>query len=95
MKLAQELMKERTEERTSCRHSVVAWHKSSYGPAPPDGREPGRLDVRTVHRAEARLARARTTQAWPAGLYKDLMGSRLPRPRPVADGNRTKAVDIQ
>ena len=42
------------------------------------------IDVRTVHRAAARLARARTTQAWPAGWFRQLMGSRLPPPSPGA-----------
>ena len=50
------------------------------------------VDVRTVHRAAARLARARTVQAWPAGWYRRLMGSRLPRP--VTDGDRASAVDV-
>ena len=43
-------------------------------------------DVRTVHRAAARLARARTVQAWSAVWYRQLMGSRLPRP--VARGDK-------
>ena len=50
------------------------------------------MDVRTVPREEGRLARARTIQAWPAGWYQQLMGSRLPRP--VAGRNRETAVDV-
>ena len=50
------------------------------------------VDVRTAHRAAARLARTRTIQAWPAGWYRLLMGARLPPP--VAGGDRQAAVDV-
>ena len=50
------------------------------------------VDVRTDHRAAARIARSRTTQAWPAGWYRSLMGQRLPPPAPA--GERSVAVDV-
>ena len=50
------------------------------------------VDVRTAYRAVARLARDRTTQAWPAGWYRSLMGPRVPPPVPA--GDRSSAVDI-
>ena len=49
------------------------------------------VDVQTAHRAAARVARARTVQAWPAGWFRRLMGSRLPPA--VAGGDRQAAVD--
>ena len=48
------------------------------------------VDVRTAHRAAARVARARTAQAWPAGWYRQLMGSRLPPS--IVGGDRSSAV---
>ena len=50
------------------------------------------VDTRTAHRAAARLARARTTAAWPPGWYRSLMGSR--HPPPVPGGDRASAVDV-
>ena len=50
------------------------------------------VDVRTAHRAAARLARAKTIAAWPPGWYRTLMGQRLPPP--VAGEDRSAAVDI-
>ena len=50
------------------------------------------IDVQTAHRAAARLARTRTIQAWPAGWYRQRMGSRLPPA--VAGGDRAAAVDV-
>ena len=49
------------------------------------------VDVRTVQRAAARLARARTLASWPEGWYRTLMGPRLPPPVPA--GDRSSAVD--
>ena len=54
--------------------------------------ETAAVDVRTVHRAAARFARARTIQAWPAGWYRALMGSRLPPG--VTGGDRASAVEV-
>jgi hypothetical protein len=50
------------------------------------------VDVRTIHRAAARMARTLTVQAWPAGWYSSLMGTRLPPP--VTVGDRATAVDV-
>ena len=50
------------------------------------------MDVRTAHRAAARIARSRTTQAWPAGWYRSLIGQRLPPPAPA--GEWSVAVDV-
>lgn len=50
------------------------------------------VDTRTAHRAVARLARARTTAAWPTGWYRSLMDSR--HPPPVPGGDRASAVDV-
>ncbi|KAF0293919.1 hypothetical protein FJT64_008317 [Amphibalanus amphitrite] len=50
------------------------------------------VDVATAHRAAVRLARDRTTAAWPEGWYRTLMGNRLPPP--VAARNRSSAVDV-
>ena len=51
------------------------------------------VDVQTAHHAAARLARSRTTKAWPAGWYRSLMGRRLPPPAPAEE--RSTAVDVQ
>ncbi|KAF0311097.1 putative RNA-directed DNA polymerase from transposon BS [Amphibalanus amphitrite] len=50
------------------------------------------IDVQTAHRAAARVARARTIQAWPAGWFRRLTGDRLPPA--VAGGDRSAAVDV-
>ena len=50
------------------------------------------VEVQTVHRAAARLAKSRTTQAWPAGWHRPLMGQRLPPP--VSAEERSAAVDV-
>ncbi|KAF0295398.1 Gag-Pol polyprotein [Amphibalanus amphitrite] len=50
------------------------------------------LDVRTVHRAAARSARARVAARWPEGWYRDLMGSRPPPP--VTGLDRARAADV-
>ncbi|XP_043195854.1 uncharacterized protein LOC122367106 [Amphibalanus amphitrite] len=49
------------------------------------------VDVTTVYRAAARLARARTTSQWPPGWYRTLMEGRLPPP--VRGSNRLDAVE--
>ena len=50
------------------------------------------LDVRTVHRAAARTARARAAADWPQGWYRSLMGTRAPPP--VSDQSRAAAMDV-
>ncbi|XP_043223412.1 uncharacterized protein LOC122382301 [Amphibalanus amphitrite] len=49
------------------------------------------VDVTTVYRAAARLARARTTNQWPPGWYRTLMEGRPPPP--VRGPNRLDAVE--
>ena len=50
------------------------------------------LDVRTIHGAAARMARAHAMADWPQGWYRSLMG--VCAPPPVAGLDHTAAVDV-
>lgn len=50
------------------------------------------MDVRTVVRAAARAAKARTCRQRPSGWYRDPLGERLPPP--VVDLERFESVDV-
>ena len=51
------------------------------------------VDVRTIHRAASRAARARTRRERPQGWYRTLMGTSAPPP-PVTGMSRTEAADV-